>query len=461
MLFILILITLIGFLTPNHSIATDRNIFGLHLTQPQDIQIAKSVINSGQGDWGWATIVIRTDQLDKNTWQDFFDNCRKFHIIPIIRLSTIMENGYWKRPDISDIDNLANFLNSLNWPTTNQHIILFNEINHGSEWGGAVDIKSFTDIAIYSYQKFKTLNKNFVVLSSPLDLAAPNSKDQLKSAANVYREIFLYNPKYFESFDALASHSYPNHGFVGTPKDNGQHSIKGYQWELKYIKSLGVQKTFPVFITETGWPHRQGETNANNFYTVQTSAKFLIEAIKIWSKDTRVMAITPFIFNYPYAPFDHFSWVDKSEKLYPQYQSVLDLPKNKNIPQQTTSYQIINNRLPFLLLTNTDYSGHITLKNTGQSIWGETKFCLQPITSENVILEAICTSDNLVYPNQTETFQYKLKIKSDSQNIKKTTISWDKLEPIEIISINGSGTIYSPKTTIREKIIQYLQSLFF
>ncbi len=458
MLIIFLLITF--FLNYSPILASDRNIFGLHLTQPQDIASAKTVINSSQGDWGWATIVIRTDQLDHNTWQDFFDNCRKYHIIPIVRLATIMENGYWKRPALSDIDNLASFLNSLNWPTTDQHVILFNEINHASEWGGAVDVKSFADMSIYAYQKLKSLNSNFIVLSSPFDLAAPNQTDQLKSAADVYHAIYLYNPKYFDSFDALASHSYPNHGYVGTPSDTGQHSIHGYLWELNYIKSLGINKTYPVYITETGWPHREGESKANNFYTVQTSAKFLIDALKIWGDDPKVIAVTPFIYNYPHPPFDHFSWVDTSERLYPEYQVVADLPKNQNHPLQSTKYEVTSNRLPFILITNTDYSGKITLKNTGQSIWGETKFCLEPKASANVTLDAICTTDNYVYPGQSETFDYKIKINNDPNYTDKTTISWDSLTPFEIIPINDTGTIYSPKTTLREKFIQFIQSFF-
>lgn len=458
MFIFLLLVTF--FLNYSPILASDRNIFGLHLTQPQDIHSAKSIINSSNGDWGWATIVIRTDQLDQNTWQDFFNNCRKYHIIPIVRLATIMDNGSWKRPSLSDIDNLANFLNSLNWPTTDQHVILFNEINHAAEWGGGVDIKSFTDVSIYAYQKFKSLNPNFIILNGALDLAAPNATDQFKSADNVYREIYLYNPQYFSSFDALASHSYPNHGFVGIPTDIGQHSIRGYQWELNFIKSLGINKTYPVFITETGWPHREGESKSNNFYTAGTASNFLEKALKIWSEDPKVVAVTPFIYNYPHPPFDHFSWVDTSESLYPQYQQIVDLPKDKNTPVQTTSYQIVSNRLPFLLLTETDYSGQLILKNTGQSIWGETNFCLEPKASINIALDPICTSGKLIYPNQSEIFNYKIRIKNNTALQDKTIISWDGLAPFEIIPIDGSGSLYSPKTTLREKFIQFIQSWF-
>jgi hypothetical protein len=223
---------------------------------------------------------------------------------------------------------------------------------------------------------------------------------------------------------------------------------------------LGIEKTFPVFITETGWPHREGESNNNAYYTVDNSAKFLNDALKIWSADSRIQAVTPFIYNYPNQPFDHFSWLDSSETIYPQYQQVIDLPKIQNSPAQTTAYQVVGNYLPFIIFTGTDYSGQITLKNTGQSIWGETKFCLNPQTTPNVTLDAICTGNNLVNPGQNETFNYKIKINNHTDYRDKTFISWENLTQFEITPINNSGTIFSPKSTFFQKIIQYFQSWF-
>lgn len=459
-LFILFLAVIYSLHFNNSIFATEKNIFGLHLTQTQDLDSASKIINSQGGDWGYVTLVIRLDQMNRETWQEFFNQCREKHLIPIVRLATIMENNNWKRPEISDIDNLTSFLNSLNWPTRDQHVIMFNEINHGTEWGGTVDIKSFTDISIYTYQKLKSLNPNFKVLSMALDLAAPDQQDKYFSASKTHREIYRYRPEYYDNFDALASHSYPNHGYVGTPNDTGQHSIRGYNWELNLIKSLGISKTYPVYITETGWPHREGEQPANNFYTSSTAADFFIKALNIWSKDDRVIAATPFIYNYPHPPFDHFSWLDSSETLYPAYNLVVDTPKVKNNPPQKTSYEVIANHLPFILITDTEYTGKIILKNTGQSIWGETGFCLIPQTTTNVTLDAICTSGKYIRPGASETFEYKLKIKADPEYQDKTIVSWETLPPFEITPISGFGSIYSPNTTLKQKIIQYIQSWF-
>ena len=124
------------------------------------------------------------------------------------------------------------------------------------------------------------------------------------------------------------------------------------------------------YYAETGWPHRQGIKNNNGFYTATTTADLLTKAYEIWSKDPNIKAVTPFIYNYPYEPFDHFSWVDKSETLYPEYQVLVDMIKPKNTPSQITSYQLNHLKLPLLLLHNNEYQGRISLKNTGQSIWG-------------------------------------------------------------------------------------------
>ncbi len=448
---IFLLLFLCFWLLFNKPILASDNIFGLHLTQTQDLSTAKDIINSNGGDWGWVTIVIRLDQLDQQTWQDFFDNCRKYHLIPIVRLATIADGDNWKIPQESDIDNLTNFLNSLNWPNKTQHIILFNEINHGQEWGGEVDIKSYVDISIYTSQKFKSLNPNFFILSTGLDLASPDQSPNYLSAETVYQQIFDYKPEYFDNIDGLASHSYPNHGFVGTPKDTGQHSIHGYQWELDTIKSLGVKKELPVFITETGWPHQEGISKKNNFYTTKTTSQFLLDAYHIWSADPQIKAVTPFIYNYPQEPFDHFSWLDQDEQLYPEYQKFIDQPKTINNPEQTTSYELYKNQLPFIIFANHEYNGQISLKNTGQSIWGETTFCLNPTVSDNIELTPICvTSQDTVYPNQIKIFNFKFKIKDSIS--KKVTLSWEGIPNTEITLFSENSIIYHQQFNLFNKI---------
>lgn len=436
-----------------------KNIFGLHLSQTSDLSNASKIINSSNGDWGWATIVIRQDILNHQQWQDFFDQCRILHIIPIVRLSTIMENNYWKTPEYSDIDSLANFLNSLNWPTLDQHIILFNEINHAQEWGGQINIHDYTDKSIYAIQKFKKLNPHFKILSSGLDLAAPDKLPEYISAPSTYQQIYQYNPQYFELIDGIASHSYPNHGYIGKPNETGQHSIQGYLWEINFIKNLGISKTYPIFITETGWPHREGESDDNSFYTSKTSAEFLIAAYQQWQNDPQIEAVTPFIYNFPFAPFDHFSWIDKSGQIYPQYQQIIDFPKNKNYPIQITKYELIDIRMPFFVFPDTLYQGTVTLKNTGQSIWGEQKFCINPESTQNIELSSICIGSTTILPNQSQKIIFSFKINKESDHIGNSFISWQDTPAYQLNAILGNSTIYHPETGLKRRIFDFIQNL--
>lgn len=442
------------FLNLNPILASERNIFGLHLTQSDDLISAKEIINSSGGDWGYVTIVIRSDQLDKNTWQNFFDNCRKYHLIPIIRLATTMENNFWKIPTTTEIDHLANLLYSLNWPVVPKYIIPFNEINHAKEWEGAVDIKNFVDIFIYTVQKFKSYDSNFFILSSPFDLAAPENPPESKSAKNTYQEIYNYNPLYFDLIDGLASHSYPNHGFVGHPTDKGQYSILGYQWELDYLKYLGINKTYPVFITETGWPHREGTQKNNKYFSVKTSVDFYQKALEIWQQDERVIAVTPFIYNYSEPPFDHFSWLNPEGILYPQYQALIDLPKNANQPEQITKFQILKINLPLLIFSQNEQNGSIELKNTGQSIWGETNYCLASESSINIESTPLCTDKSMIYPGKIAKIPFKFTIK---HYLEKSYLGWKDTPQYEIKSLSPTSTIYQPKDNLWTRFKDWLQ----
>jgi len=448
-------------LISSKSILASGNIFGLHLAQTSDIESAAKIINSQNGNWGWVTVVIQTNNLDQNTWQDFFNNCRKYHIIPIIRIATIGEGENWKVPDYSDIDHIISFLNSLNWPTKQQHIILFNEINHGSEWGGKVDIKDFVDKSTYAAKKFKEYNSDFFILSSGLDLAAPSKPPEYESAENVYKQIISLNPNYFDNIDGLTSHSYPKDGYVGTPNDLGQHSILGYQWELDLLKKLGVNKDLPVFITETGWPHREGVKNQNNFYTSKTTADFLIQSITdVWSQDPKVKAVTPFIYNYCQQPFDHFSWLSSDGEIYPEYQNLINMAKGQNDPEQIVKYESENIKLPFLILENDQYEGEITLKNTGQSIWGEKNFCLISKSSPNITVSELCNDNNLIYPGQYKIFKFKFTVNTNKDYQGDTYISWGDLNNFEIQKFAEKSTLYHPKENFFEKILNSFKSFF-
>jgi hypothetical protein len=106
--------------------------------------------------------------------------------------------------------------------------------------------------------------------------------------------------------------------------------------------------------------------------------EFLAQAIEVWSKDSRVKPSPLSLLIIPISPFDHFSWVDKTETLYPESQQMW-FRQPQNTPTQTTSYQLNYIHLPLLLLHNIEYQGTISLKNTVNPSGAKTSFCLNPI----------------------------------------------------------------------------------
>ena len=152
------------------------NKFGIHILEPWDLVKAKPLVNSNGGDWGYVTIVIREDDLDKEKWQGFFDGCRRDHLIPIVRLATkMMPGGFWSQPNIDDLEKWPKFLNSLNWPIKQQIVVIFNEPNHRQEWGNQINPAEYAQVLEKSIALFKEKNENFFVLQAGFDQASDNS----------------------------------------------------------------------------------------------------------------------------------------------------------------------------------------------------------------------------------------------------------------------------------------------
>ncbi|MGB9637380.1 MAG: glycosyl hydrolase, partial [Microgenomates group bacterium] len=311
---IIAIITIIIFLFPLSSVLAEEKInkFGIHILDPADLPKAQELVNSSGGDWGWVTVVIRDDDMNHDKWQNFMDECRVRHLIPLVRIATHLEGESWAKPKIEDAQKWAEFLNSLNWPEKDQYVIIFNEPNQAKEWGGEANPQEYAKILNEYLQKFKIKNLKFKILNAGLDLAAPNSKTTI-DAFKFMREMNREVPDIFDNLDGWVSHSYPNHGFRGKPWENGKTSIRGYLWELSVLKNtFKIQKSLPVFITETGWPHEmsnvkcqmsnvgKGNKCQQKFYNPQLSSEYIKYAFEnVWLKDERIKAVTPFVLNYP------------------------------------------------------------------------------------------------------------------------------------------------------------------
>lgn len=392
-----------------------NNKFGIHLAQPtdKDIGLAVDLVNSKGGEWGYVTLVIHEDDKDIAKWQGIFDNLREKKLIPIIRIATKPDGANWEKAKIEDAPEWSQFLNSLRWVIKKRYIILFNEPNHATEWGGEVNSVEYAKVIKAFAKELKETNPDFFIMGGGLDLAAPSILPKYEDA-NIFFEAVVdeITPQDFNMlFDGLSSHSYPNPGFVGSPFDSGRKSIRGYDWELKKLKELGV-KSLPVFITETGW-------NGDVVPRVEVARNYNYAFTNIWLPDKRVYAITPFILNYQSEPFLKFSWFKKgSDEPHPEFLAVKSLVKKSGIPVIEESGDIKLN-IPKKITNNSTYHFTIELKNTGQAIWSrQNGYTIEVYNNNN--LSYISSSINKVLPGKTE--EIDLYVKTTAEGVYENTV---------------------------------------
>lgn len=360
-LLILALLALVFITTTREANAQANNIYGIHIIDENDLENAAALVNSGGGEWGYVTVVIREDQRETEKWQRVFDKMRRLKLIPIVRIATTMDGGNWIAPSKNQAADWATFLDTLNWPVKKRILVIFNEPNHAKEWGGLIDPEGYTDIYKHYYKTLKDTSSDFYILAAALDLAAPNSAKTME-AKTFFNRMHDRDNYIFTLYDGLNSHSYPNPGFIGDPKDQGRMSIKGYKWELETLSKMGLNPESEVYITETGWLN---------------SATNLIEkyeyAFKDAWQDPQIKAVTPFVLNYLEEPFADFSWTNPATREFlPHYLSVQSYQKIKGGPEQISSLDILGHNFANYLVTDSEYSFFVEIKNTGQSIWSES-----------------------------------------------------------------------------------------
>lgn len=385
-----------------------NNHFGIHIINEADIKIAADLVNSSGGEWGYITVVIREDDRDLQKWQVVFDHLRRQKLIPLVRLATKVENGGWAKARQEDIEPWINFLSSLNWVIKNRYVILFNEPNHANEWGGEVNPSEYAKITRLFAEKLKQNSPDFFILPAGFDASAINSMTSMNSTV-FFTKMQEEDPDIFSLFDGWTSHSYPNPDFSGLPFDSGNTSIQGYKWEVVFLTRYGLKSDIPVFITETGWKHQEGKETNLSYYTAEQVADFFkVAFLRIWT-DPQIVAITPFILKYPQEPFTHFSWFSNDKDIYPQYETVKALPKEKGQPEQVDEYELIKSTIPNQLVINSEYEFTIQFKNTGQSIWNKEETVLE--TTSNLPAENFKISD-MPFTQPFGIARFKVNIKT-------------------------------------------------
>jgi len=390
--------------------ANPNNKYGIHLAQPhlEDLDSAAKLVNSTGGDWGYITLIIQENDRNREKWQRIFNRLRELHLIPIIRLATQSEGENWRRPEEKDADDWVKFLDSLNWVVKNRYIVLFNEPNHGLEWGGEVDEKSYAEVAFTFAKALKEKDQDFFVMLAGFDASAPSWPSGMEDEEIFLRKIFNFSFLIFNYIDGWVSHSYPNPNFSGSPWASGRGTVRTYDWELSLLGRLGVNKELPVFITETGWKRGSEEGVAENFRSVYEN---------VWQPDDRVMVVTPFVFDYQSDPFLEFSWKKyQSSDFYQQYYTVQSLLKTKGEPEQIEKGSISFD-LPKELVAQSKYNFRVSLKNQGQAVWDKNEsYELGVMSYEGNKLTNFLISDiKDIKPFEEKTIDFSLKTNEEKE----------------------------------------------
>ncbi len=332
------LIILISFLfIPNvvyaieNPLIVPNNKVGVHILSPDEVNSAAKLVNTNGGDYGYVTITIPSGDKDIEKWQWFMDECRRLHIIPIIRIAT--ESNYfntavWRKPIDYDIVDFANFLNSLNWPYENRYVIIYNEVNRGDEWGGSLDPGEYAKILSFAVTVFKSKSPDFFMISAGMDNASPNQSTKYMNQYNYLQLMNKSVPGIFNQIDGLSSHSYPNPGFSQNPAINTPMSINSFQYEKALVRTMS-SKDHPIFITETGWSTEAiPEGIAANYYTTAFNTT--------WS-DPSIVAVTPFILQAVGGPFQKFSLMGSGSNISHPYTAIRNLSKARGTPKLSKS----------------------------------------------------------------------------------------------------------------------------
>lgn len=351
-------------------ISVPNNKIGVHILFPSEIQKARELINSNGGDWGYVTIPIQAGDKDIKKWQVFMDEARKLHIIPIVRLATegdYFNKATWRKPKDTDIVDFANFLNSLNWPTKNRYIMVFNEVNRADEWEGEADPAEYAQILSYSVTLFKTKHPDFFIISSGMDNAAATGNGTY-SQYDYFTKMNEAVPGIFNQIDGYSSHSYPNPAFSSLPSDDTRMSVNSFTHELALLATM-TSKKLPVFITETGWDQSVvGEKKTGEYFKETLTGA--------WNNEN-IVAITPFLLEAGPGPFEKFTFIKADGSKNEAFKALESFPKTSGAPLLNPANKVLglseNSKLP-----RKNFSDHST-QEEGEELKFFVKWLILPL----------------------------------------------------------------------------------
>ena len=313
---------------------TANNKIGMYVNNNvDDIKAAAKLINSNGGKWGYVLLTMTVNDRNTSGWQDLFDAASKSQLIPIVQL---YNNGICD-PKKLDFKGLANTLNSVKWPSSRRYISVFNEVNSKDYWCENISPDQYAKALDNAISAFKAKSSKFFIMPAAFNSSA-RTQDRYMSEDTFLVKMNQAVPGIFKKIDGWATHSYPQPNFSGNvynlPAGYGaRDTINNYTWEMAVLKNNFGINGLPIFITETGWLHKEGQDGCeqysqSNLLSADTVATRYKDAyLNFWLKDTRIVAITPFIFRSPDKCAKGFAWQKSDGSWYPQATMLLNMKK--------------------------------------------------------------------------------------------------------------------------------------
>jgi hypothetical protein len=310
------------------------------------------------GPGGYVVQVLSDGNRDPARWQSFMAGARRNGLRPIVRLATRYDRKarQWRAPRFDRTRatyhrvaaDYRRFLDGLRWPPGERVVIVGNEPNRGDEWGGRPDPAAY---ARYLRDVAAELRPaGYTVLNGALDPYAPNTNGaRVAGVRYLDAESFLdgmrrAEPSFHTWIDGWASHAYPQGPFAAPPGEqsfkidllNGAENpdrlvpapgvvnrgVNSYGFELQKLASYGAAP-LPVWITETGWRHREAPPGSRDAHGAVLSQDEVAERMRLalvgpgegftpWLADPRVHAVVFFGFDGDPRHWGHSSWLELS-----------------------------------------------------------------------------------------------------------------------------------------------------
>jgi hypothetical protein len=249
------------------------------------------------GEGGYVLQLARLGDLDVAKWQHYIDRSIAHGLKPMIRLASYSSPEFerWTSPPKDNngrtyhdvAQRFARFIGALSYPGV-LYVTVGNEPNRGDEWGGSPNPAEYAQFLLDVSDALHAVGRGKVlVLNGALDQYAPHTHGvAINGFEAIEAHAFLDAmhaavPAVWDGIDIWASHAYPMGPFREPPSRSeyriddvytdeplrappvpglANRGINSYRSELFHLGSLGVTRFEKVFITESGWRHRDTQT---------------------------------------------------------------------------------------------------------------------------------------------------------------------------------------------------------